>query len=135
MIKQTEWYKNRRLGDYGINHPIYGHLSRTQSVGDRRTNNMTYEKVEQEQIDFWKPQKVEDFIEGKIVEVRDSKFGNTYVLLNDEGKLVGTPSHKVLQNLLLKLNVGDRVKIVLIDLKESGKGNPTMMYDVFVDNQ
>jgi hypothetical protein len=91
----------------------------------------------QENASFWKPEvKGEEQI-GIVKEIRkDDKFGESYVIEQDDTKdLVVTPSHKVLQNRMRGVKVGDKVKIVYQgqDLPKVKGHNPTSMYEVYLD--
>lgn len=61
---------------------------------------------------FWKPEKEGDTLEGKIVEIRDGKFGKIFTIEKEDGSEIATPSHKMLQNRLGSRSKGDMVKIV-----------------------
>lgn len=95
---------------------------------------MAWEKVETPQ-NFWKPENEGEELVGSITNVIDGQYGVQLTILTKEGQEFTTPSHKVLQNRLKGLKVGQKIKIERKEtLAPKVRGqNPTVMYDVFVD--
>jgi len=90
---------------------------------------------------FWNAEKVGDVLEGVVVDVigSGSEFGKQWMIecesaTSSELESVLTPSHKVLQNRMNKVEIGDQVKIVYVkeDLPKIKGHNPTKIYEVFV---
>lgn len=88
----------------------------------------------QEGANIWLPTEEDDKIEGEVVEIVEGTYGNQYVIKEEDGDQVRTPSHKVLQTRMIKAKVGDVVRIVYKgEEPPSVKGqNPTRMYEVFI---
>ena len=83
-------------------------------------------------MDMWLPDTEGDEIEGKVVEIIEGTYGPQYKLELPDGETATTPSHKVLQNRMTNVKVGDVVKIIFIGTEPpSVKGqNPMKMYKV-----
>lgn len=91
------------------------------------------EYVRQEGAGLWLPEKEGDELKGEVTEIVTGTYGQQFVIKKSDGEEIKTPSHKVLQNRMVKIKTGDHIKIVY--LKEEPptlKGNnPTKLYDVF----
>jgi len=95
--------------------------------------NMQWEK--QEGLPLWLPQKEDDEIVGEITSINtDGIYGVDYTIKKDDGEEMRLPSHKVLQNRMIKAKTGSKVKIVFTgEEPPKVKGqNPLKMYDVFI---
>ena len=81
----------------------------------------------------WLPEEEDDEIQGEVLGIQQGAYGMQLVLKTKDGELL-TPSHKVLQNRLALVKVGDVVKIVYTGKEKSKqKGHQDMsMYSVFV---
>lgn len=88
----------------------------------------------QEGMGIWFPSEEGDELIGEVVEINpEATYGVQYSIKKDDGEEILTPSHKVLQNRLGKIKVGDKVKIVYKGTeppKVKGQ-NPTEMYEVY----
>jgi len=95
--------------------------------------NMAY--VKQEGGSYWNAEKKGDTLEGKVTAKSDGEYGIQYTIETKDGEFV-TPSHKVLQNRMVKANIGDKVKIVYTheELPTTKGYKPTKMYEVFIDD-
>ena len=101
---------------------------------------MAWEEVTEVAPSYWKPEKIGDNIEGNIYEINDGNYGKQIVLdMGDDenGEIVTTtlPSHKQLQNFIPKLQVGDYIRVKLVNIlpaKVEGR-NDTMIYKVQKD--
>ena len=82
--------------------------------------------------DIWTPTKVGEEVVGIIIKIDDTTYGKQY-LIENSNMTIKTPCHKALQNLMTRVEVGDKVKIVYAGSKPSGKGNATQLYQVFRD--
>ena len=84
---------------------------------------------------FWTPVKVNEELVGKILAVIDGDYGKQYVIQTSDGKNVTTPSHRVLQGLMISAKENDKVKLVYTGEQETTKKghSATKMYDVFID--
>ena len=77
-----------------------------------------------------------DSVEGILVnKVPSEKYGHIYKI-EVEGEelprfLLGTVH---LEKLMHEVEIGDKVRIVLSDFKDTGKGNKMKFFDVFVDD-
>lgn len=80
---------------------------------------------------IWKPANEGDELTGNVLEIKDGRYGEQLVL-NVGGKEQITPSHKHLQAQFANVKKGDDVKIVYLGEKESGKGNPTQLYECYI---
>ena len=83
--------------------------------------------------DIWTPEAINSELVGRVTKIDSTSFGRQFSVEAKNG-VFKTPCHKALQNLMTKIVEGDLVKIVYTGEKPSGKGNPTQMYKVFVDN-
>jgi len=95
---------------------------------------MADEWVKQEGSGFWQPEKINDELVGKVLEVKQGAYGAQYVIGTEGGKSVITPSNKVLQSRMAKVEVGETVKIVYLGVEQpKTRGyKPTLLFDVFV---
>lgn len=86
-------------------------------------------------LNFWKPEKVGDEIEGEVLSrENDEQFGMQMDIKTPSGEVFRLPSHKQLQNRLREVKIGSSIKAVLVEeLPPKVRGhNPTKIYDVFV---
>lgn len=93
---------------------------------------MTYTEIK---TAFWTPEKKGDEIVGKVIDVIDGNFGKQYLIKIDNGNMITTPSHVVLQAKMINVKEGEKVKIIFDgEIPATKKGNnPTKIYNVFVD--
>jgi len=91
-----------------------------------------FKKIEQEG-NFWNPTEENEEIRGTITEIQDIDYGRQYKIKQDDGVIITTPSHKVLQNRMRDMKLGDYVKIVFTheELPTVKGNNPTKFYDVY----
>lgn len=92
------------------------------------------EWVKQEGSGFWQPVKEGDELVGKVQEIKEGTYGQQYLIATADGKSVLTPSNKVLQSRMAKVEIGETVKIVYLGVeppKQRGY-KPTLLFDVFV---
>ena len=92
-----------------------------------------YEKQESTG-DFWLPTKEGEELEGTVTRKFNGQFGDQFEIENDKGTFT-TPSHKVLQAKMSKVEVGNKVKLVYIktDLPTIKGKNGTKIYEVYID--
>jgi len=92
-----------------------------------------YEKQESTG-DFWSPTKEGEELEGAVTRKFSGQFGDQFEIETAKGSFT-TPSHKVLQAKMSKVEVGDKVKLVFIktDLPTIKGKNGTKIYDVYID--
>ena len=88
----------------------------------------------QEDRSIWLPTKDGEQVVGVVWDVIEGMYGNQHVIETADGTTITTPSHKVLQNRLVKATKGQEVKIVYVgEEPPSVKGqNPTKMYEVYL---
>ena len=93
---------------------------------------MTYKEIK---TAFWLPEKKGDEIVGKVIDVLEGNFGKQYLIKTDDGSMITTPSHAVLQAKMISVKEGTKVKIIFDgEVPATKKGNnPTKIYIVFVD--
>jgi len=94
---------------------------------------MVWQEEKGNMEDIWTPTSINEEIVGKVVKVESTNFGKQFSIENRNGKVMKTPCHKALQNLMIKIQEGDMIKVVYVGEKASGKGNPTQLYKVYVD--
>jgi len=91
--------------------------------------------TKQEGVGMWLPEKENDELIGKVEDILEGTYGNQY-LIRKQGtdETIKTPSHKVLQGRMTKVQKGDTIKIIYRgEEAPSVKGqNPTKIYEVFV---
>jgi hypothetical protein len=97
---------------------------------DTNTNlNEGWEEVADS--NYWSPEKEGEFVEGIITKIDKDDFG-LKVTIENQGKPMILPSHKVLQNRLQSCKAGDMIRVVF-ERKELPKvkgHNPTNIYKV-----
>ena len=83
---------------------------------------------------IWLPDKAGEKAEGVVEEVKQGDYGVQVNIKNDEGEIITTPSHKVLQNRLTGIKVGDNIRIEYVgeELPKVKGQKPTRIYKVFV---
>lgn len=91
--------------------------------------------VKQEGASIWLPQKEDEELIGEVTNINtEGMYGVQYTIKPEgKGEEILTPSHKVLQNRMIKAKVGTKVKIVYTGNeppKVRGQ-NPLQMYDVY----
>lgn len=94
---------------------------------------MVWEK--QEGGNIWIPKKEGEEITGKVIAISEGQFGKQASIQLSNGEVVLTPSHKVLQARMVKVKVGDEVKIVAgkKDLPKVKGYKETQLYDVYIN--
>lgn len=86
----------------------------------------------QETGDYWKPDKG-SVITGKVVDVIEGQYGKQHVIQADNGDKVITPSHAMLQALLVSANKGREVIIECIGHGDAKPGQSApILYEVAV---
>lgn len=94
---------------------------------------------------FWKPEQIGDCVEGNIYEFAESTFnGRKQVQINlymgedenGEAKMTLLPSHADLKRAYVNLNVGDYIRVEVVDkIEPTGKSQyPKFIYKVLVDD-
>lgn len=99
----------------------------------REGENMT-EWEKQSGGDIWTPQNIGDEIIGEVVALETGgAYGPQWVLKTSDGRIVKTPSHRVLQNRMGLVKSGDTVRIVAgkKELPKVKGHNETQLYDVY----
>jgi len=96
---------------------------------------MTWEKQEGN-MDFWNPEEGEELI-GEVKELVQGNYGLQIQVQKEDGSVVTTPSHKVLQAKLNKIEKGNKVKIVYVkqDLPKVKGQNGVKLYEVYIDKE
>jgi ribosomal protein L19 len=93
---------------------------------------ISWEEVEEKEI-YWEALAEGDTVQGVIIQIDDTSFGNRYKLENvKEDKLYILPQHKNLQSKLDQLGVGDTVRVTYKMSKPTKKGNDYIIYKVEV---
>lgn len=90
----------------------------------------------QESGDIWLPVKDGEELIGEVTDLMtEGVYGNQLMIKKEDGSLIATPSHKVLQNRIREVKKGDTIKIVYTgeELPKIKGNNPTKMYDVYID--
>lgn len=96
--------------------------------------DMTEWEKQESLSDIWIPTEEGEELIGEVTDSYEGGYGQQYTIKKEDGSEVRTPSHKVLQNRMAKVEKGNKVKIVYTgEEPPTVKGqNPTRMYDVFV---
>ena len=94
--------------------------------------NEVWEK--QESGSFWKPERENEEIQGEVIAIDDGEYGKNYSIKQDDGKVVLTGANKALLPRMLKVKIGDIVKIVYTGSEApTVRGHkPTKLFDVFI---
>jgi hypothetical protein len=98
---------------------------------DKKSNEV-WERQESGQ--YWKPENEGDYITGEVKEINTGTYGKVYTIENKkDGENYLTPNYKVLESRMIRVRVGDIVRIVFIrDELPSVKGhNPTKIFEVY----
>jgi len=106
-----------------------------QSAGTLGGTKMTNDEwVKQDSTGIWLPTEEGAELIGQVVQVDEVTYGASYTIKDKDGFEHRTPCHKVLQNRMAKVQIGETVRIIYKgEEPPSVKGqNPTRMYDVFV---
>lgn len=85
--------------------------------------------------EWWDPLVEGEKIEGVVINIEDGVYGKEYLIDRriEEAGIIKTPGHKVLQMLLEKVDITDRVRITYKGEKPGKPGkNPTQIYKVEV---
>ena len=101
---------------------------------------MAFEEVKEVMPKYWKPEEIGECIEGNVFRFEAGQYGKQIVLDmgdDEDGNIMETtlPAHKQLQNFIPRLDVGDYIKVELVEIKPStveGR-NPTKIYKVLKD--
>ena len=84
-------------------------MSKTQ------TNLKGWTKIEKPESDssvsYWKPSSVGETLEGKILAIENGEYGKYLTIEQSSGNVMGTPSHRDLQQYIDLLKVGQSVLI------------------------
>lgn len=113
----------------------FGNESEKQkySTIERRLSlKLVFKKIEP---NVWKPEKEGDMIEGKLIKVEPSiqYSSQIYSLETKTNGHVIVFGTTILDDKMCYVKVGDVIRIVYMGNKPSAKGQPTKMFDVFVD--
>ena len=85
---------------------------------------------------IWMPEKEGEELIGLVQEITAGDYGKQYLIHRDgTEETVKTPSHKVLQAMMTKVAVGDKVKIVFVRQDPpsiKGQQGPKI-YEVYVE--
>jgi len=103
-----------------------------------------YEEQEGSGSGYWKPEEINEALEGEIVDFQaESTFldqntgeerpaGPIWTVQLDDGSTKKTPTHKMLQNKMENMQVGDNVLIVFTESKAiPGRESEMKVYRVF----
>lgn len=92
-------------------------------------------KEQESEMGIWLPQKENEELQGIVMEIVKGQYGMQLTIKKNDGALIKTPSHKVLQAKLSKVEVGDLVKIVYVkqELPKVKGENGAKIYKVFID--
>lgn len=88
-----------------------------------------------EGLNIWIPEKDGEELAGEVTDVnKEGDYGTQHTIKKSNGDEILTPSHKVLQNRLRTVKVGDKVRIVYTGTEAPKvKGyDPTRMYDAYL---
>ena len=94
---------------------------------------MTFEKVE---INTWKPQEVNESVEGIFLKAEAEVGANSSMLysIEVEGKPIAVWGSAVLDTKMNAVHIGDLIKIVYLGKGEAKGGhNAPKLYDVYID--
>ena len=109
---------------------------------------MAWEEVEPVAADkYWKPEQIDDEIEGNVFEIVKDDWNNDRIVLDlgddADGNLITTtlPAHAQLRSFIPKLKIGDYIKVVLIkqipptkeQLEKQPDRSPTNIYKLMKD--
>jgi len=90
---------------------------------------MEWKKVENE---MWMPETDGETIIGTLKDKTEGNYGPQWIIETNKGE-IRTPSHKVLQNRLNRVEIGKEVKIVYVgeEKPKEGHDSPTKIYEVY----
>jgi hypothetical protein len=90
-----------------------------------------YEEINSENRLIWKPQ-IADVLTGTIMRRQKSNFGNSFIIETDNKESYILPNHQMLEDLLGKCMIGDKVRIVCGETIETSNGKNLQTYKVFL---
>jgi len=97
----------------------------------------TIKFIKQEDIKQWKPLNENDYLIGKVIDLKSTKFGISYKVVGDSrigdtnsSGILWTPPQTKIIELMSKAQIGDYCKIYYKGNKDIGKGNPLEMYSI-----
>ena len=92
-----------------------------------------WKKVENE-LNMWLPENIGDELIGVVLEKKAGLYGDQFLIKQKDDAEVWTPSHKVLQNRMNSVGVGQVVKIVFDGVEPAKQRgfNPTSIYSVYI---
>lgn len=97
---------------------------------------MTEKKfVEQKGGSIWLPLDVKEVLEGTVKEINEGEYGKQYTIEKENGEMLVTPSHRALVGRMVKVKVGDTVRLTFTgeELPKVKGHNPTKLYKVEVE--
>lgn len=96
---------------------------------------MVWIKVEEEgnQLEYWSPEANEELV-GMLISKDANDFGgmNYKIIINSEQTVI-VKGTTVLNNLFKHIEIGKKVKILYKGEKDTGKGNPLKLYELWQD--
>jgi hypothetical protein len=87
-------------------------------------------------LGMWMPKIGEELI-GEVIKIEEGMYGKNLDIKKDDGSIIKTPSHKVLQARLNKVKIGDKIKVVFVkeELPRLKGYQPTRIYSVAIEQQ
>ncbi len=88
--------------------------------------------------EYWNPETQNESIEGELIDIVEGNFGKQYAIKNlENGKIILTPSHKVLQSQMATVKIGNVVKLVFVEeIPNVVKGrSATKMYKIYIQEE
>ena len=80
--------------------------------------------------EYWSPETKDEQLIGILTDSREGMYGTTY-FLNTGDKIIGTPSHKLLQGMMAQVPKNSFVRITYLGIGEAKKGqNAPALYTV-----
>jgi hypothetical protein len=103
-----------------------------------------YEEQEGSGGEYWKPEEINEALEGKIIDYQSSstfidqnsgeekEAGPIWTIQLEDGSIKKTPTHKMLQNKMEDMKIDDEVLIVFTESKPiPGRESEMKVYRVF----
>jgi len=96
---------------------------KVQEKGVLGSDPRVWEEVSGGSVDeYWKPLNAGDEVSGRLSGSAEGNYGKVW-LLEVKNRVIGLPSNVVLQNTMLKVSLGEFVRVTYLGTEKSEKGN------------
>ncbi len=100
-------------------------------ANDKEKEEDEFEEVFPETPNIWMPREVGEMLTGEVNEIADGQYGIYAAIQKEDGSIVQTPAHKILQSRIAMVFQGDKIKIEYRGIVKSQNMRDTRNYRVF----